>query len=81
MLAVWIIAALAALALLVAVLVGALLAHTHRAHRRAETTAGPRYEPTSADPRGRWRVSRLGPDLLEPAPYVLDTDHDGPAGR
>ncbi|MFD4196754.1 hypothetical protein [Amycolatopsis thermoflava] len=77
MFVVWIIGALLLLAAAVAC---ALLVHTRRAQRRADVRTGPRYAPTSVDPRGRWQVSRLGPDLLEPAPYVLDTDHDGPTG-
>ncbi|MFI5614729.1 hypothetical protein [Amycolatopsis sp. NPDC051903] len=77
MLVLWIIGALV---VLVAVVVCALQMHTRRAQRRAELDPGPRYAPTSADPRGRWQVSRHGDDLLEPARYVLNTDHDGPAG-
>lgn len=71
---------LGALAVLAAAAACALAMHVRRARRRAEETTGPAYAPTSADPRGRWQVSRLGPDLLAPTPHLLNTDHDGPTG-
>src|SRR5690606_41471966 len=62
--------------------IGAALAlHIHAARRRATAyTAQPAYQPTSVDPRGRWRVSRLGDELIEPATYRLNTDPDRPPG-
>lgn len=75
-------------AIVVAVLVivttiGAALAlHIHAARRRATAYADqPAYQPTSVDPRGRWGISSLGDELIEPATYRLHTDpDDGPPG-
>lgn len=72
----WIIGALVMLA---AAGVCVLVVHTRRDQRRDDAEASTRYAPNSADPRGRWQVSRFGDDLLETTPYVLNTDHDGPA--
>ena len=77
MFVIWIVGALV---VLVAAVACALVMHVRRARRRADVENGPRYAPTSADPRGRWQVSRFDPDLLEATPYVLGTDHDGPTG-
>lgn len=77
MFVVWIIGALV---VLVAAVACALVVHTRRAQRHTDVETAPRYTPNSADPRGRWQVTRHGDDLIEPTPYVLDTDHDGPTG-
>ncbi|MET9260389.1 hypothetical protein [Amycolatopsis sp. NPDC004079] len=39
------------------------------------------YAPHSADPRGRWTVSRLGDGLIEDGGFVLNTDPDPPPWR
>ncbi|KMS85853.1 hypothetical protein [Prauserella rugosa] len=59
----------------------ALVLHIHAARRRATAYADqPAYQPTSVDSRGRWRISSLGDELIEPATYRLNTDPDGPPG-
>ncbi|UKD50870.1 hypothetical protein L3Q65_00830 (plasmid) [Amycolatopsis sp. FU40] len=80
----WLLAALAAIALL-ALLLGAagavLWLHIRRAEQQSRTWHGDPYTPHSADARGRWTVSRLGHDLLEDDGFVLNTDPDPPPWR
>jgi len=71
-----VLALVGALVLLLAIVACALAVHVTHARRRADRALGPAYRPHSADPRGRWQISRLGNELLEPAPYLLDTDPD-----
>lgn len=74
-------AAALALALAIATAAAALALYAHTSRRRATAhTDQPDYQPTSVEPRGRWRISRLGDDLLEPATYRLNTNPDGPPG-
>lgn len=70
-------AALAAGGLLLAT--GALVVGLLRLRaRRARSRVGqpfPPYRPHSADPRGRWLITRQHPDLLDET-WPLPTDHD-----
>ena len=72
----WSLLVVAAIVLvLAATTAGAALAwHLRRARPHTTETAPP--APSSVDPRGRWRISRIADAALEPAPYRLDTDSD-----
>jgi len=69
--------------LVIVTMTGVAVALHVRSARRRTTAYADRsaYQPSSVDPRGRWRVSRLGDELIEPATYRLHTDpDDGPPG-
>lgn len=62
-----------------AAMAGAVLAWYLRRARRPAVERAP-YEPSSVDPRGRWRISRIDAAALEPALCWLDTDSDDGGG-
>lgn len=70
------------LVLIAATISAALALYVRLARRRAaDHVDRAEYCPSSVEPRGRWRVSRFGDDLLEPVSYRLTTELDGPPGH
>lgn len=80
----WLLAALLAIGPLLILLATAavvLVLHIRRADKQSMSRHGPRCAPHSAEPAGRWAVSRLGDDLLGDNGLRFNTDPDPPPWR